>query len=158
MDDQKPPRLVGDERETVHALLQYQRRSLVRKVAGVDDDAARRSAVGSGTTLLWLVKHMTRAESLWILCRFAGQDVAIPDDTVDPDDTVEGVIDAYEETWQRTDKVVAATPSLDEGCRDVGDEAQVNLRWVLMHLLEETARHAGHADILRELFDGRTGR
>jgi hypothetical protein len=92
------------------------------------------------------------------LCRFAGQDVPIPDDTVNPDDTVESVIDAYEETWQRTDKVVAATPSLDEGCREVGDEAQVNLRWVLMHLLEETARHAGHADILRELFDGRTGR
>ena len=67
------------------------------------------------------MKHMGHmAESLWILCRFAGQDVAIPDDTVDPDDTVEGVIDAYEETWQRTDKVVAATPSLDEGCRESG--------------------------------------
>ncbi len=158
MHDQKPPRLDGDERETVHALLQYQRRSLVRKVAGVDDAAARRSSVGSGTTLLWLVKHMARAESLWILCRFAGQDVAIPDDTVNSDDTVESVIDAYEAAWGRTDKVVAATPSLDEGCREVGDKGQVNLRWVLMHLLEETARHAGHADILRELFDGRTGR
>jgi hypothetical protein len=53
---------------------------------------------------------------------------------------------------------LAAVPSLDEVCRHVGDEAPVNLRWVLMHLLEETARHAGHADILRELVDGTTGR
>ncbi len=158
MPDQKPPRLDGDERGTLQTLLQYQRRSLVRKIAGVDDDAARRAHVGSGTTLLWLLKHMASAESLWILRRFAGQDVAIPDDTVNPDDTVEGAIDAYQNAWQRTDEVVAATPSLDAVCREVGDQAPMNLRWVLMHLLEETARHAGHADILRELFDGQTGR
>jgi len=158
MHDQKPPRLDGDERGTLQALLQYQRGSLVRKTVGVHNDAARRTHVGSGTTLLWLVKHMARAESLWILRRFAGQDVEIPDDTINPDDTVEGAVDVYEDTWQRTDEVVAATPSLDELCRDVGDEAPVNLRWVLMHLLEETARHAGHADILRELIDGQTGR
>jgi hypothetical protein len=54
--------------------------------------------------------------------------------------------------------VVAAATNLEERCRAVGDEGPVNLRWVLMHLLEETARHAGHADILRELIDGRTGR
>jgi len=158
MHDQKPPRLDSDERGTLQALLQYQRRSLVRKIAGVDNDAARRAHVGSGTTLLWLVKHMTGAESLWILRRFAGQDVEILDDKVNPDDTIDGAIDAYEDMWQRTDEVVAATPSLNEVCRDGGDEAPVNLRWVLMHLLEETARHAGHADILRELLDGQTGR
>jgi hypothetical protein len=48
--------------------------------------------------------------------------------------------------------------TLDESCRDVGDESSVNLRWMLMHLLEETARHAGHADILREVANGNTGR
>ena len=53
---------------------------------------------------------------------------------------------------------MVSAASLDDACRDVGDEAIVNLRWVLMHLLEETARHAGHADILRELVDGETGR
>jgi hypothetical protein len=53
---------------------------------------------------------------------------------------------------------VSAAPSLDELCTRVGDEAPVNLRGVLMHLLEETARHAGHADILRELIEGHTGR
>lgn len=156
--DQKPPRLDTDERATLHALLQYQRESLVRKVAGVDDDAARRTSVASGTTLLWLLKHMARAESLWILQRFAGQNDEIPDSTVTPEDTLEAAVDLYQRTWRRVDDVVVITPSLDEVGSGDGDETPVNLRWILMHLLEETARHAGHADILRELIDGQTGR
>ncbi len=158
MVDQKPPRLDGGERETLPALIQYQRSSLVRKTIGVDEDAARRTYVESGTTLLWLVKHMVRAETVWILRRFAGEEVEIPDDTVDPRDTVARAVDAYRAIWRRTDAIVAASPSFDQRCREVGDEAPVNLRWVLTHLLEETARHAGHADIVRELIDGQTGR
>ena len=157
MTDEKPPRLRGRERETLLALLQYQRDSFVRKIAGVSEDDARRTFVPSGTTLLWLVKHMTRAEDLWVVRRFAGQDPVILDDTVGAGDSVVGCIDAYRATWARVDAVVSAA-SLDDACREVGDESMVNLRWVLMHLLEETARHAGHADILRELVDGATGR
>jgi hypothetical protein len=56
--DQKPPRLEGDERETLRALLQYQRDSMIRKVTGVDERGARQPLVPSGTTLLWLMKHM----------------------------------------------------------------------------------------------------
>ena len=103
------------------------------------------------------MKHMARAEDLWIEQRFAGQEPEILDDTVRPGDSVDACIEAYRATWVRVDGVVSAA-SLDDACRDVGDEAIVNLRWVLMHLLEETARHAGHADILRELVDGETGR
>ncbi|HLN42037.1 MAG TPA: DinB family protein [Acidimicrobiales bacterium] len=158
MPDRKPPRLEGDEGDTLRALLQYQRDSLVRKASGVDEAAARRSLVGSGTTMLWLIKHVARAESLWIQRRFAGEELNLPDDTVHPDDTLAAALEAYRTTWTRTDSIVASASSLDESCRDVGDEAPVNLRWVLMHLLEETARHAGHADILRELIDGSTGR
>ena len=157
MTDQKPPRLRGGERDTLLALLQYQRDSFVRKIAGVSDDDARRTFVPSGTTLLWLMKHMARAEDLWVVHRFAGQDPVILDDTVGARDSVVGSIDAYRATWARVDAVVSAA-SLDDTCREVGDESMVNLRWVLMHLLEETARHAGHADILRELVDGATGR
>jgi hypothetical protein len=156
--DQKPPRLEGSERETLRALLQYQRDSLVRKVVGVDEEAARRSPVASGTTLLWLVKHMSVAETRWIVHRFAGQPVDLPSDAVGPDDTLATAVDGYRHTWERVDAVVAAAPSLEETCRELGGEAPVNLRWVLMHLLEETARHAGHADILRELADGQVGR
>ena len=158
MPDRKPPRLEGDELATLSALLGYQRRSLVGKVEGVDDAAARRPLVGSGTTLLWLVKHITGAELTWVVHRFAGEDVAVPPDAVQPSDTVAGAVDAYRAVWTRVDAIVAAAPSLDARCRRVGEEIPVNLRWVLMHLLEETARHAGHADILRELVDGTTGR
>jgi hypothetical protein len=64
----------------------------------------------------------------------------------------------YQQVWNQVDAVIATAPRLDEVCRNSGDEAPVYLRWVLMHLLEETARHAGHADILRELIDGTSGR
>jgi hypothetical protein len=158
MADTKPPRWIGDERGTLLALLQYQRESLVRKVDGVDDGAARRSPVPSGTSLLWLTVHMARAESTWVHQRFAGVEPEVGDDTVGPEDTVASAVADYRRTWERTDALVAAAPTLDVLCRDTGGDPPVDLRWVLLHLLEETARHAGHADILRELADGSTGR
>lgn len=157
MPDQKPPRRAGDERATLTALLQYQRDSLVRKVTGIDEGDARRVLVGSGTTVLWLVEHLTQAESLWVLQRFAGLDEAPPGDPVAEARTLTEAIDAYRAMWARVDDVVARS-SLDERCRRPPDDEPVDLRWVLAHLLEETARHAGHADILCELIDGRTGR
>jgi len=156
--DHKPPRLAGGESETLRALLQYQRDSLLRKVADLDDASARRSVVGSGTSLLWLIKHVARAEATWILYRFAGQDIVIPADALEPTDTLAALIAAYRATWRRVDAVAFGTASLDELCRRSDADPPVSLRWVLMHLLEETARHAGHADILRELIDGQTGR
>jgi uncharacterized damage-inducible protein DinB len=156
--DDKPPRLAADDRATVLALLQYQRNSFAKKVSGVDEEAGRQSPVASGTSLLWLTKHMARAESLWLLQRFAGQNAVIEDDQLGPEDTLQSAIADYQQTWVRTDAVVAAARSLDELCQNVGNGAPVNLRWVLMHLLEETARHAGHADLLREMVDGETGR
>jgi hypothetical protein len=155
--DHKPPRLADGEAETLRALLQYQRDSLVRKVAGLDDAAGAQSPVGSGTSLLWLIRHMARAEITWVLYRFAGQDVAIPDNTPQPGDRLAAAVDFYRSTWALADAVAFAAP-LDELCRRTDADPPVSLRWVLMHLLEETARHAGHADILRELIDGQVGR
>ena len=157
MPDQKPPRVNAGERETLQALLQYQRDSLIRKITGAGEAEARRPAVGSGTTLLWLIKHMTRAETVWVAVRFAGQHVPVPDDAVQAGDTIPGVVSGYRAAWARADSITRAA-SLDELCQGLSGEGPVNLRWVLMHLLEETARHAGHADILRELIDGTTGR
>ena len=77
---------------------------------------------------------------------------------MEPADTVPSVVADYRATWERVDAVVSAAPSLDAQCAEVGNDTPVNLRWVMSHLLEETARHAGHADILRELLDGETGR
>ncbi len=157
MPDRKPPRLLGDERRTLLALLQYQRESLVRKVTGVSEQEARHRFVASDTTLLWLITHMTRAEATWVLRRFAGEDGELPGDTPGPHDTVAGAVEAYRAMWHRVDAVVEDA-RLDAPLAEVGEEAPVDLRWVLTHLLEETARHAGHADILRELVDGTTGR
>ncbi len=89
-----------------------------------------------------------------VVQRFAGRDVEDQGSNVV---TIGTAIAAYRHTWARVDAIVAAA-SLDDLCRGLGDEPLANLRWVLMHLLEETARHAGHADILRELIDGSTGR
>ena len=101
---------------------------------------------------------MARAEQVWVVERFAGYRTDLTDDDVEPEDTIESAIALYRGTWDAVDRIVDAAPSLDALCRDLGDDPPVNLRWVLMHLLEETARHAGHADILRELIDGTTGR
>ncbi|MCP2321518.1 putative damage-inducible protein DinB [Hamadaea flava] len=157
MADQRPPRLLTGDRETLVELLQFQRESLVRKVTGVSEEAARQSPVGSGTTLLWLVKHLTTAELDWFRVRFAGEDVELPPSEVRPDDTVAGALAAYQQSWTEVAPILA-TGDLDAECRRPGNQPSANLRWVLAHMLEETARHAGHADILRELIDGSTGR
>lgn len=157
MPDQKPPRFVGAERDTLQELWQFHRESLVRKVSDIDDDAARHRFVPSDTTLLWLVKHAAGAETPWVLWSFAGQVDGVRDDAVTSDDTLQSVIAEYRDTWARVDEVVSAADLNDE-CRAVTGDDVVNLRWIVVHLLEETARHAGHADILRELIDGQTGR
>jgi uncharacterized damage-inducible protein DinB len=159
MADLKPPHLAGDEITTVRCLLQFQRESLVRKVSGVSEEDARRSPVPTGTSLLWLMKHMSRAERIWIMGRFSALEGSVPDDAVQPEDTLATAIDYYRQTWRDVDEIVGRATGLDERARitEAGSPG-VNLRWILMHLLEETARHAGHADILREMLDGCTGR
>src|SRR5215469_363049 len=106
MTDRKPPRLAGAERETLLALLQFQRDSLIRKVDGVDERAARQSPVGSGTTLIWLLKHLAQAETRWVLIRFAALDAVVPDDTVQPADTIASVIAGYQAASANADVVV----------------------------------------------------
>jgi uncharacterized damage-inducible protein DinB len=157
MADRKPPRLARGEAETLHALLQYQRESLLRKVADLDEESARWSPVASGTSLLWLVRHMAGAEVTWVLRRFAGREPQPPRAGA-PDDTLRAAADAYRQGWQPVDEVAFGGADLNELCRRPDPGPPASLRWVLMHLLEETARHAGHADILRELIDGGTGR
>jgi hypothetical protein len=155
--DQKPPRAIGDERATLQTLLQYQRDSIVRKVDGLTDEEARRSPVPSGTSLLWLVKHLSYAETVWLAIRFDGQQIDLPDNEVRDADTLAEAVAGYRRTWERSDAIAQAA-ELDDLCQVIDVEPRPDLRWVLAHLLEETARHAGHADLLRELIDGATGR
>jgi hypothetical protein len=155
--DLKPPHRIGDERGTVMALLQFQRESFLRKVEDLDEAAARSSPVASGTSLLWLTRHLAYAESVWVLGRFAGRPEAVPSNEVPDGDTVAAASQAYRDTWRAVDEVVAGA-SFDDVCEVGEGRPSVDLRWIMGHLLEETARHAGHADIIRELLDGSTGR
>ncbi len=158
MKDQRPPQVSGDERATLTASLRYLRDSVVRKVDGITDDDARRSVLPTGTSLLWLVRHLAYAEALWILERFAGGTLG-PGFAggTGPGDTLELAIDTYRTTSAAVDEIIA-TADLDQLCTGVQNQTSPDLRWVIVHLIEETARHAGHADVLRELLDGATGR
>ena len=158
MVDVKPPRGTADERATALMFLQYLRDSLVRKVEGVSEEDARRAPVASGTTLLWLTKHCAYAESIWVLSRFAGIPDSVPDNTLSAEDTVASVVDEYRATWAKVDAVLAAAPDFDQLPVDTGGSGAINLRWIVLHLVEEVGRHAGHADIIRELIDDSTGR
>lgn len=155
MGDQKPPRVCADERTTILALLQYQRESFLRKLDGVGDLDGTAAAVPSGTSLLWLANHMADAERTWVLHRFHGAD---PADDPPHEVSIGAAMDRYRATWAAVDVVVASAPDLGRACQSFDDGSPVSLRWILLHLLEETARHAGHVDILRELVDGTTGR
>ena len=155
MADERPPRTAGDERTILTELWRYHRESLLRKVEGLTDEEATRRLVPSDTTLLWLVNHLGDATHLWFVVRFAGSDDPLPPAA----DTVATAVDRCRAQCATADAIIAEH-DLDDLCAVPvhGDTTPVNLRWVLTHMLEETARHAGHADILRELLDGRTGR
>jgi hypothetical protein len=152
------------ERATLVGFLRDQRLTLELKCAGLDAaDLARRSVEPSNLSLLGLVRHLAGVEQSWFRKRMAGQDVQRPfvtDD--DPDGDFNGAVGDPEivreawETWQAevafAEHYVEEAPSLDV----VGKEGDV-LREVLVHMIEEYARHNGHADFLRERIDGRVG-
>jgi len=154
MGDLKPPRLAGPESITALTVLQYQRESFLRKVSGVRDGLAAQPLVPSGTSLLWLTNHMADAERTWLLHRFEQRD---PSEDPPHAASINQACERYRATWDSSDRVICET-SLDAVCPAFDDGPEVSLRWIVLHLLEETARHAGHADILRELLDGSTGR
>ena len=139
------------------ALLRFQRESLVSKLEGIDDEAARSSPVASGTSLLWLAKHVAYAEHLWLQHRFLGAPL-VHRNEVAPDDTIAAAVQTYRALWPALDAVIAGHDLGDQLPDPAGGEVPLELRWIVAHLLEEIARHAGHADILRELLDGQTGR
>lgn len=157
--DLRPPEVVADEKTTLLTFLDYLRDSLVAKLVGVTEHDARRALVPSGTSLLWLAKHLTAVESAWFLYSYAGETVSPPDESISGTDTIDTVVAAYRSMVKRCNEVIAAASDLDRpGVRSVRETAPPNLRWVLAHMVEETARHAGHADIIREQIDGSVGR
>ncbi|AXB41238.1 DinB family protein [Amycolatopsis albispora] len=141
--DLGPPRTGPGEKDVLVGFLDYLRESVAAKAEGVPEPQVRTRGVPSGTNLLGLVKHLTHVERHWLL----GLRVTDWPSTFhpEPDETAAEILAAYRETTARANEVVAGRTA-------------ASVRWTLTHLIEETARHAGHADILRELIDGSRGR
>ena len=131
---------------------------------GLTLEEASRPAVASGTSLLGLVKHLAYVERWWFDDFFAGNAVDYPWSEEDPDadfrieegETVDDAISLYTEAVARSNELVAEAQMDDLSVGSRGGE-RFALRWIVAHMIEETARHAGHADIMRELIDGATG-
>lgn len=156
----------GDERATLQSFLTYTRAIAVRLVEGVDDDAARVVRAEPLTSLLGLLKHLTDVERFWFQDAWAGRDLEFgwSDEDIDgewriqPHDTVASVVAAYRQATAESDEVLGAGDLDALAAKQVGAAArQVSLRWVGWHLVEETARHNGHLDILRQQIDGLAG-
>jgi uncharacterized damage-inducible protein DinB len=159
MADRNVPRTMGDERQILVDFLDYLRQSVVLKVVGVPEAEARRPMVASGTSLLGIMKHLVRVEITWFQFSFAGHDVRVPTSELSDADRVQPVVETYRQEVKRSNEIVAACPDLSElSRRAIRTSDPMPLRWVLVHMIEETGRHAGHADILREQIDGVTGR
>jgi hypothetical protein len=156
------------ERDALGGFLDKQRAALLRKVEGVSDEDARRTPTASALSLLGLLKHSALWERRWFQIVVAGRnfpgewpepgapDTDIEDFRVDEQDTVKHWL-AYFEEQAAVSREITAALDLDAPCA-WPDLAHRNLRWVLLHMIEETARHAGHADIIRETLDGSRGR
>jgi uncharacterized damage-inducible protein DinB len=164
-DDRIDPPLEADERATLTAFLDFNRGTLALKCEGLSDDQLRERAVSpSSLSLLGLVRHMAEVERNWFRPVLGGEPMALifsPDmdweaafREVDKADVAEA-FRIWRAECDHARALVAAAPSLDvTGFRRSG---YVSLRWVLTHMIEEYARHNGHADLLRERLDGSTG-
>jgi uncharacterized damage-inducible protein DinB len=157
--DHHTPWTLADEKETLVTFLDYLRGAVIRKASGLPAAAVRRPMVGSGTSLLGLIKHLTRVEIVWFQYAFAGADVRVPGDDLADDDDPQSVIGDYQAAVMVSNRIVAEASDLSRPAkrRAVAPEP-MSLRWILVHMIEETGRHAGHADILREQIDGSVGR
>jgi uncharacterized damage-inducible protein DinB len=161
--------LISDERQGLLGFLEHQRQALRNAAYGLSEDQARHRPTASELSLGGLVKHLLYGEVTWtdrMESRAVDEDRAFEDYmasfVLGDDETLAGVLQQYREASARTDAVVAGIDDLGrrvplpvapwypdpEGC---------TVRWILLHLVEETARHAGHADILREALDGAQG-
>ena len=165
--DRVEPPTIADERTSLEAWLDFHRQTLLMKCAGLTAVELRQRAVEpSSLSLLGLVRHMAEVERSWFQRRLAGRDVDFlycdadnnPDGDFDDVDSADPESDfASYETEVDAARSVAANRSLDDRFSHPRRNIEMDLRWVYIHMIEEYARHNGHADLLRERLDGTTG-
>lgn len=152
-------RAVADERDALLTCLAQQRDGLRAIVLGLDDEQARATPAASSLSLGGLIKHSARTERRWVVAGIAGRPLPglwpienWPDDfRMGEDETLAGLLDLYAETAAQTEQIIAGVPDLGQPSAINADQS---VRWVLLHIIKETARHAGHADLIREALDG----
>lgn len=156
---------LGDEGSVLPVWLDRHRATLLMKLDGLTEGQARQPVLPSGLSLLALVKHLTAVEHGWFVVDFAQSgepylfvdpDGSETDWVLTPDDTLESVVQGYQRACARSRQVTDQAASLDQRAPHPR-AGEMDLRFVLLHMLEETARHNGHADAARELLDGVTG-
>lgn len=165
-----PPVRADGERDVLIAILDWYRDGVIAKASGMDQHLAVATPLGSASSVAGLVKHLALVEDSWFSIRFAGNpemdDWAGADFDVDPDwefhtaatEPLELQIDRYRRACAGSRAIIARHDLDDLSAAPSGNPPKsFTLRWALVHLLEETARHLGHLDILRELLDGTTG-
>ena len=167
------PPLAGDETATLVGFLDFHRATLAWKCAGLDADALRATTAASSMTLGGMLKHLAYVEDLWCSRWLHGRDPQPPWDTVDwkadqdwdwhsaAGDTPEQLHALWRDAVERSRSLVAealADGGLDQLARRTWPDGRApSLRWILVHMIEEYARHNGHADLLRERIDGAVG-
>ena len=165
-DDRISPPLLGGERETVRAFLDFHRATLAMKCQGLSDEELRqRSMPPSTLTLLGLVRHMAEVERTWFRRVINGEDIPLRwsaegDYQVAYDasaSTRAEAFGAWQEEVEHARRIERAAESLDVTGYQARWEEKVSLRLVMLHLIHEYARHNGHADFLREGIDGEVG-
>jgi uncharacterized damage-inducible protein DinB len=153
----------GGEKQSLHVSLDRHRDVVLWKLDGLDDEQVRRPMTPSGTSLLGLVKHLASVEYDWFCNTFGRETEPLPlvegdenaDMRAEPHESVADIVEFYGRARAAADQVIDELDADDLGISWSGNT--VSLRWVLIHMIEETARHAGHMDIIRELLDGMTG-
>lgn len=151
----------GSEKDSLYVALDRHRDVVVWKLEGLDDEALRRAVMPSGTSLLGLVKHLATVEYGWFCTTFGREsepfwfDTGTEDMTVGAGESTDGILAFYARARAAADLAIRETGLEETGTSWRG--VSVSMRWVLIHMIEETARHAGHMDIARELIDGATG-
>ena len=155
--DHRPPRPATGEKAMLVEFLDYLRRAMISNLEGAPEPQVRTAGVPSGTSVLGLVKHVSYVEKFY----FLGEDVSDWSATFRPtvDDTIESVLNSYRDAVARANEIIDACEDLElPPPRSARPQSAPSMRWILVHMIEETGRHAGHADILREQIDGATGR
>ncbi|RFU87996.1 DinB family protein [Streptomyces triticagri] len=151
--------MTGGEKESLRAGLDRHRDVVLWKLRGLDDEQLRRPLTPTGTNLLGLVKHLACCEYGWFCLAFDRPAEPLPveedaDFRAGPEESTEDILAFYARARAAADRTIDALEPEDLGEFPGGT---VSLRWVLIHMIEETARHTGHMDIIRELIDGSTG-